>query len=123
MAGNVKGNIAMYHGTTLHVPLFDIFDLSLLAVLDVAVDGLRSGRTLGGEEGGRLPLGGRVVRLALVHLVHAVRPVLELEDEQNDDDDGDHGAGDDADDDGRVLGGARGDVRPVRLGRVARVVG
>lgn len=114
----------MQRGTsTSHVPLFDILDLPLLAVLDVAVDGLRSGWTLGGEQSRRLPLGGRVVRLALVHLVHAVRPVLELENEQDDDDDGDHGAGDDADDDGRVLGGARGDVRSVSLGRVAGVVG
>lgn len=64
-----------------------------------------------------------MVRLAFVHLVHAVRPVLELEHEQDDDDDGDHGAGDDADDDGCVLGGARRHVWSVGLGWVAGVVG
>lgn len=99
----------------LHVPLFNVYQFSLLvgfaavgAVLQSAVEGLAGAR---GAQQGRVRI--LTERLGLVHLVVRLRPVLELEDYQDDQDYRYQRGGYDADYEGGVLG---------RLGRDPLIV-
>lgn len=90
----------------LHVPLFNVYQFSLLvgfaavgAVLQGAVEGLAGAR---GAQQGRIRI--LAERLRLVHLVARLRPVLKLEDNQYDQDYRYQRGGYDADYESGVLG-------------------